>query len=334
MVIILKIIAVVILVSLGAFFSGSETGVYRLSRFKLRVGIEQKRPFYSLLGKIMADSQALVFSILLGNNLANCIVTSLVTVILLSALDNPDSAQLYTTLIMTPLLFTFSEVIPKNVYYYRSDKLMPRFAPLLFAFHWLFKLSGATWLLGALSRRISRLIGSGTEPSDNIRAVRHERIRALIHETHEEGILSTVQNEMMKRLVNVPAISVGAVMTSASKMHMLDINSDRQTLLETLRKHPYTNYPVHKGNRDNVIGIVNIYHALQSGKEFDNLSEYIEHAATFGPAISVIDAIVTMQKKSLKMVIISASHRSKQKVIGLITMKDLVEELTGELVQW
>ena len=334
MIIILQIIAVIILLSLGAFFSGSETGVYRLSRFKLRVGVEQKRPFYSLLGKLVSDSQALVFSILLGNNLANCIVTSLITVILLNALDNPETAQLYTTLIMTPLLFTFSEVIPKNVYYYRADKLMPRLAPLLFAFHWLFKLSGATLLLGILSRTLSSRIGPGNEAAETIRAARQGRIRGLIHETHEEGILSSVQNEMMKRLVNVPAIRVGAVMTGRSRMLMLNVNSDRQILMDTLKEHSYTNYPVYDGSRNNIVGIVNIYNALASGETFNDLRKYLKPINTFSPSMPLIEAIVNMQKNSHKMVIVTAETRSKQKSIGLITMKDLVEELTGELVQW
>ena len=116
---------------LGAFFSGSETGIYRLSKFRLRLGIEQKHPLSALLGKVTADSNALIFSMLIGNNLVNYLATSIVTVMLLNSALSENAAQLYATLIMSPVLFIFSEVIPKNIYYYHSDTLMLRSAPLL-----------------------------------------------------------------------------------------------------------------------------------------------------------------------------------------------------------
>ncbi|MCK5174268.1 MAG: DUF21 domain-containing protein, partial [Planctomycetes bacterium] len=56
----IDIFCVVVLIGLGAFFSGSETGVYRMSRFQLRLGIEQKRPSYSLLQTVLDDSQSVV----------------------------------------------------------------------------------------------------------------------------------------------------------------------------------------------------------------------------------------------------------------------------------
>lgn len=109
-----QIIICVVLVAVGAFVSGSETGIYRMSRVKLRLGVEQNKPLFTLLGKTMHDSTALVFSMLIANNLVHYLVTSFVTVILLSSLANPHTAELYTTVILAPVLFVFSEVIPKK----------------------------------------------------------------------------------------------------------------------------------------------------------------------------------------------------------------------------
>jgi len=159
MALIYQIPVCVLLIALGAFFAGSETGIYRLSRFRLRLGIEHKKPFYALLGKVMDDSTGLVFSMLIGNNLVHYLVTSIVTVILSATAATTHAAELYATCLMAPTLFIFSEVIPKNVYYHRADTLMPRFAPLLWFFHKLFTYSGAIALLKTISRTFTALLG-------------------------------------------------------------------------------------------------------------------------------------------------------------------------------
>jgi len=191
----LQIIAVFILISLGGFFSGSETGVYRLSRFRLRVATEQGKKLYKMLSKIMVDSQGLVFAILIGNNLVNYLATSTVTLIILNTRMH-EQAAFYATVIMTPVLFTFSEVIPKNIFYYRSDTLMPRIVPALWMFNKLFTITGAVWLLKLILSFFNRLFGTAAEASTAISASRAGQIKQIVHETREEGILSTVQNDI------------------------------------------------------------------------------------------------------------------------------------------
>ncbi|MBN1126094.1 MAG: DUF21 domain-containing protein, partial [Sedimentisphaerales bacterium] len=108
----MQILFCLILILLAAFFAGSETGVYRLSRFRLRLGIQQHRPMYSLLAKIISDSHGLMLSLLTGNNLANYLVTSLVTYMLIRYGDSQHAAEAHATMIMTPILFLFGEILP------------------------------------------------------------------------------------------------------------------------------------------------------------------------------------------------------------------------------
>jgi putative hemolysin len=115
MLLIFQILICVLMVILGGFFAGSETGIYRLSRFRLRLGMGKKHYSYTLLGKMMDDSGGLVFSMLIGNNLVHYIVTSIVTVMFLDLSISEHAAQLYATVLMAPVLFIFSEVIPKNI---------------------------------------------------------------------------------------------------------------------------------------------------------------------------------------------------------------------------
>jgi len=323
-----------LLIALGAFFAGSETGIYRLSRFRLRLGIEHKKPFYALLGKVMDDSTGLVFSMLIGNNLVHYLVTSIVTVILLATAATTHAAELYATCLMAPTLFIFSEVIPKNVYYHRADTLMPRFAPLLWFFHKLFTYSGAIALLKTISRTFTALLGLPAATAGAITAARSGRMRQIIRETRDEGILSPVQNDIMNRLINIPNITIASVMTPITKTEMLKVSSNRTQVLALLRRCPYTRLPVYEHSRNNITGFVNIYEVLRSGEEFQNLRDFLKPIARFAATTSVIDAMNRMQRQNHKIVLVVPEYARRKRPFGILTMKDLVEEFTGELAQW
>jgi len=333
MALIYQIPACVLLVALGAFFGGSETGIYRLSRFRLRLGIEEKRPFYALLGKVMDDSAGLVFSMLIGNNIVHYLVTGIVTVMLLAKVARPHAAQLYATCLVAPILFIFSEVIPKNVYYNHADVLMPRFAPLLWFFHKLFTYSGAITLLRTISRIFTTLLGLPAT-AGTITTSSTGYIRQIIRETHDEGILSLVQNDIMNRLINIPQITIASVMTPIAKTEMLDVNSTRTEVMTKLGRCPYTRLPVYEQSRNNIIGFVNIYEVLQSGDDFQNLRKFVRQIGRFAAPTSVIDAINRMLMQNHKIVLVIPDYTRRKRPFGIVTMKDLVEELTGELAQW
>jgi putative hemolysin len=337
MILTLQLIAVFILIMLGGFFSGSETGVYRLSRFRLRLGVERSRPMYKMLSKIMADSQGLVFAILIGNNLVNYLATTTVTVIILNTKMH-EQAAFYATLLMTPILFTFSEVIPKNIFYYRSDTLMPRIVPALWLFNKLFVVTGAVWLLKIISHYFTRLFGSSAEASTAISASRAGQIKQIVHETREEGILSTVQNDIINRLLKMPDINIALVMTPISETEMISLNSDRGAVLKMLRRSEYTHLPVYESTRSNIIGFIRIYDVLAGDSEFKDLRKFVIPLETFTATTPVIEAMNNMRKQNLKIVLVTGQtntkHKKTPRALGIVTMKDLVEELTGELAQW
>jgi CBS domain containing-hemolysin-like protein len=331
MLIAIQILMLLVLIALSAFFAGSETGVYRLSRFHLRLAIEQKSSFAALLGKVVSDSHALVFSILAGNNLANYSVTYLMMIILLSS-PLKNSAELYATLIITPTLFIFGEVVPKNIYYRHANTLMLRFAPVLWFFDKLFKYSGIIFLLKSFSRLFASVFRIDADPSEAMQSFGKSHIAQILRETREEGILSSIQVELMNRLVKIPSIAAGSVMTPFSKVQMLDVNSTGTDLLEKLRNCPFTRLPVYAKSRSNVIGYVNIYRALAAGEDFNGLAELVKPLKTIPAGMKIIEAINLLKRENCKIVMVKKSGKTAP--LGIITMKDLAEEITGELQQW
>ena len=329
------IAVVALFVVLGALFGGAETGMYRLSRLRLRLGIEKKKLHFVALGKAMYDSPALLLSTLIGNNLSHYFATSIVTLMLLAKVRTEHTAELFATLITAPTLFVFSELIPKNLFFYRADSLMPALGPGLYAFQRILTLSGIIPLLKFVTRIFAVLSGTPASPIASISDAREHHIEAIVRETREEGFLSSTQTDIISRIVKVPYIRIRSVMTPLNKAQMLPQDSNRTALLDVLKKHQFIRLLVYEGEPETIVGFVNIYEVLGSSESFTNLRRYLKPVRTLPADTTVIDAIDIMRRDKLQIVLVTrTSHLGRAKPLGIVTMKDLAEELLGELVEW
>ena len=324
----LQVVLILGLIALSAFFSGSETGFYRLSRFRLRLGVEEHRPFYDKLFSLVRDGQATIMSILIGNNLVSYGLTSLVTVLLFRRLGDQHLSEIYATVILSPVLFVFGEMIPKVLFYHWADWLMPRLAWLLWGVHQAFSLTGIVAALGWVSDRLSSLLGLGTHTAAAVDATQRHQVFQIIHETREEGLLSEVQRNMIARLLQIPNVSVHTVMTPYRDVEKVSVNSNRRKLLGHLAAAWHTRQIV-CGADDSVLGYILMYEVLAGEDDFEDLRPFIWPLVTLEPTCSAIEAMNTLCRKREKIALVKTLH-SKQP-LGIVTLTDLVEELTGEL---
>ena len=328
------IAAAVFFVVLSGCFAGFETGIYRLTPFRLRLGIEHKRRLYRLLKRLMTDREQLIFSTLLGTNLTHYAATTIITYLLLSQGRFEHTSELYATLIMTPVLFVFAELIPKSIYFYRADYLMGLFSPVIWLFHKIFVFSSAVPMLRIISHGIARISGTVAEDDRLLDTDKHY-IQQLIHDSREEGLISPIQNEMLDRLSNISGVHIRSVMTAIEKTAIVDIETDRNALLEILRQTAFTRMPVYKGRRDNIVGFINIYETLCSEKDFTSLDDFLKPIHRLSVNTTITEAISIMRNQDHRIVLVTAGNRSGREIpAGILTMKDLAEELIGELAQW
>jgi len=330
---IILLLLFLLFVLLAGLFSGAETGIYQLSRLRLRLGMEHKRLLYSILGSSLRDSSGLLISLLLGTNLANCIATSCITYLVLVNRQSQENAEFIATIIAVPIFFIFSELIPKNLFYYRADQIMPVVSPVIYVFDKLFRLSLLTPLLKGLSH-ISSIRSPWRSAIQEASVIKPPKaLETILTETREEGILSTTQSEMMRRLGHISDMGVQFCMTGLSKTQMVNVKSSKQELLELCRLYPFTRYPVYDCWRNNIIGYINIYDCLADEDGCVNLYGLMKPIHKMSAETSVINAIETMQDNGEKIILITPSSSGKGP-LGIVTMKDLVEELLGELTEW
>jgi putative hemolysin len=329
------ILAIAFFVILAGLFAGAETGLYRLSRLRLRLGIERKRLPFVICGRCLHDSSGLLLSMLIGTNLAHYLATSIVTNMFLGRVAAEHTAELFTAIVTVPVLFVFSELIPKNIFFYRADLLMPYVSPILYTFHKLLSWCGAVPLLKSISGLFTRLAGLTSSSKTVITSAERHKVQAILQDTHEEGILSSVQTNMINRLISISNIRTRSVMVPISNVQIIDVNSDNSALLNKLKKCAFTRLPVVEGRPENIIGFINIYEALSSPEQFTELRNFIKPIRKLDADTIVSDAIDVMARENQKIVLVTRIGRAgRERPIGIVTMKDLVEELLGELAEW
>jgi len=330
MIVLTQFILILLLILLSAFFAGTETGIYRISRFQVRVGSEKGRPLYKMLFQILEDGQGLILSLLLGNNLVNNLLTGLLTFMFIQISSREHLAGIYATAVLTPVLFVFGEMIPKNLFYYKANTLVPAMAWLNWFFYRLFTLSGAVWLLKSFSRILSLLFRLEIDTTEIVSTSKRHRVHQIIHETREEGLLSGTQKKMMSRLIEIPHMPVSEAMVKLRDAEMVPVDTNREGLLEHLKKSRFTRQLVYRANRSQILGYIHIYQMLGKGEPLPNLANDTTTLFEIDRNVSVIDAINLLRDRHERMALVVASVRKEKHPVGIITISDLIEEITGE----
>ncbi|MEM8556178.1 MAG: CNNM domain-containing protein, partial [Pseudomonadota bacterium] len=244
-------LAVLTLLVLSGFFSGSETALTAASRGKLRTQADRGSKGAQKALDITDDNERLIGSVLLGNNLVNILATSLTTALFTRTFG--ESGVALATLIMTLLVLIFAEVLPKTYAITNSESAAARVAPVI---QWVIRLfSPIVMAVRALVRAVLNLFGVETDPQNNILAVREE-ITGAITLGHSEGVVEKEDRDRLLGALDLNDRTVEEVMRHRSEIEMIDANADPQEVLSQALHSQHTRLPVFKDDPENIIGVI------------------------------------------------------------------------------
>lgn len=323
------VVGAVVALALSAFFSGTETGVYCLNRVRLRVRADQNDAQARRLQSLLERPTDLVITTLLGTNVADYLATVCVTALLLRVTVSGSWAEVYATAILTPLILVFGGVMPKDWFQRESDRLM---YPLSLSLSWCWRAArwtGLVWVLGRLTRHLIRWIDplrtSGEED-----LLPRARIRRLLSEGAVSGGLSAFQRDTLERVMNISRVRLANVMVPRQRAAIAPIGISRDGLLRIARMAHFSRLPVYRDDPRRIVGIVNVYHVLTDDEE-KPIEAYVQEATRLLATETVPAALLKLQQARQVMAIVTDSDGN---CLGLFTMKDLVEEIVGELQAW
>ncbi|MDX8349082.1 HlyC/CorC family transporter [Cognatiyoonia sp. IB215446] len=328
--------AILILLVLSGFFSGSETALTAASRGKLRSNADKGSKGAERALKITEDNERLIGSVLLGNNVVNILATSLATAVLTKLFGQNGVAA--ATLIMTLLVLIFAEVLPKTFAITYPESVASRVAgPISFV---VLIFSPIVTAVRYLVRGVLYVFGVRTDPDSNILAVREE-IAGALQLGHSEGIVEKEDRDRILGALDLNERAVEEIMLHRSGIEMLDAALPAQDILSQILKSPYTRLPLFKDEPENIVGVIHAkdllraMHKLLAGGEEDaqGLEAFdvmkVAMPAYFVPETTTLDdQMRNFLKRKTHFALVVDEYGGLQ---GLITLEDILEEIVGEI---
>ena len=317
---------VVVGLFLSAFFSGAETGMYCVNRLRLGLAVKQRDRRALRLESVLADQQGALSVVLIGTNMANYVTTAAVAYLFAELWHFGETdAELYTVVLLTPIVFVFGEVVPKNLFQLHADTLLPRGGRLLAFFNRLFRLIGLVWSLKQLAGAINRLVGGATQHSLAFPPKR--RVAMLLQEALADSMLGEDQSDLIDRVCQLSETPLHAVMIPRNRVVVIGADVDRRGLLRMARRTGHVHLPVYESNRRHIIGLIKVDGLLQSD-DWRTVEECLEPPLALSPHETVGKAITRLKRASRGMAVVT-DHGGQ--MLGIVTLKDLLKEVVGEL---
>jgi len=310
----------------SAIYSGMETGAYSLNRVRLQVRHHQKDAAAASLYDMTGKPVILLSTLLIGNNVANYIGTAGMTVLLEAAAFGEWQIIALNVLIVTPMLFVFGETLPKDLFAAHADALMYRLTPVLTWSRRVFEWTGLLLVVVSFSRVMNRLLrGSGEMTTLHPR----RQMTTLVKEGVAEGLLSDEQSAMVERVLAMADRRLEDEMTPWARVGRVRKTDSIEQLRKRAVESGHTRFPVEDAG-GKVVGIVNIFEVLLSEDPSPSIELFMVEPLRLDATTPLRLALRRLQAGDRHIAVVTRGNRP----VGIVTIKDLVEPITGELIDW
>ena len=304
----------------AAFHSGSETGTYCVNRLRLRMRAEQGLASARALLDFTRRPRLAISTILIGTNVGVYIATVL-SAQKLNELLSGAHAELYSGLIMPPILLVCADFLPKSLFQHHADGLMYRAIwPLRISQKVFYPFAQALRWLGGLPQM---LLGKGTAAP--ARQFSREAFRYYLSQGAAHGVLSSFQRSVADNVLSLKSLEVAKAMTPLENVVMVPEDATPEQVRETFAAHRYSRIPIYSGTREKITGVVRVMDlALAEANGAESARELLSVRRT----ASVADVLWTLRQARQQLAVVTDREG---RALGIVTVKDLLEEIVGEL---
>jgi len=304
---------------LSAFFSGSETGFYRVTRVRLALdGIGGDFVSKRLL-ELTNHPSLFIATTLIGNNLANY-VASLSIVLFARSLFVGEAyvIELAATVLLTPVVFVYGELLPKNFFYHAPNLLLRRTGPLFLLFVVLFSpISAMLWGMG---RCIQWLLG---ESPDHVRlALRRQELERVLLEGEEAGILKASQQSLAQNLFSVAGESVAKRCMPAARFPVVNLGDKTKDVKRLARRQKLSALGVY-GAKRKITGYIRVVDLYLDNREVIS-PEHIRDIPMIRSDESHGSALMQLQSQRESM---AQVRDADDRLVGFVSIAQLTEPL-------
>jgi Mg2+/Co2+ transporter CorB len=314
----------IFLLACSAFFSGTETALMTLNRYRLRHKANSGHRGAKLAEQLLVRPDRLIGLILLGNNLVNIIAAQLVAFIALR-LGGPLWFAA-SGFVLTLVILIFAEVTPKTLAALHPERLA---LPASFIYYPLLKvLWPLVWLINAVSNGLLRLFGVGPDTGDGHHLTIDE-LRTLV--TEAGSLLPRRRHQMLVGILELQDITVDDIMIPQNEVVGVDLNENWDRILQTIRQSGFTRLPVFRDSLDDVIGILHMKRLIQNSEleqlDKQTLERLVEPPYFVPEGTPLNKQLLQFQRSRQRTALVVDEYGDIQ---GIVTLEDILEEIVGE----
>ncbi|MEY2625536.1 MAG: hypothetical protein RL412_1311 [Pseudomonadota bacterium] len=312
---------------LSAFFSGTETALMSFNRYQLRTMAKGGHRGAILAERLLARPDRLIGLILLGNNLANNLAATLVTIIVLRVWG--DEWVAVGAGVLTLLMLIFCEVGPKTYGALHPRRLAVTSSYVYTALQW--ALRPAVFVIGWITNGALKLVGLNVDKQVQQTTLSREELRTVVAEA---GVMIPQSHQkMLMSVLDLERMTVNDIMIPRQDIAGIDLEDDWERILDQLRQTPHTRLPVFRGDLGQMVGLLHMRRIAQELARDTLDRERLEQIAAQREPYYVPDGtsltvqLSNFQRDRRRFAFVVNEYGDVQ---GLVTLEDILEEIVGE----
>lgn len=319
---VIQITVLAFLIMLSAFFSSAETALSTVSKVKIRTLVEQGDKRASTLQKVLDRYSKMLSAILIGNNIVNISASSLATSMVIRLYGNVYVGL--ATGVLTIVVLLCGEIVPKNWAMLNNEKIALFYGGIIFGLMQI--LTPVIYIVDKLSGGIMKLLRIDINQKA---AMTESELRTYVEVSHEDGVIESEEREIIYNVFDFSDALAKDIMIPRIDMVTVEVNSSYEDLLDIFRESMYTRIPVYHGEKDNIIGIINVKDfLLVDDKAAFCISDYMREAYYTYEYKKTADLMLEMRECTANVALVLNEYGA---AVGMITLEDLLEEIVGEI---
>ena len=325
----ISILAIVLLLLLSAFFSGSETALTAASRPRLHHLERRGNRRAGLVNRLIESKERMIGAILLGNNAVNIFASALATGALISLVG--EAGVVYATLGMTILVVIFAEVLPKTYALRHADRWALAAAPAMRAV--VVVLSPITAAVQVVVRGTMRLFGVDID-AGGLAVTPQEELRGAIDLHVRDGVMVKHERDMLESILDLEDVEVSEIMVHRKSMVMVDVDEAPSRIVDQVATGPYTRFPLWRGEVDNIVGVLHAKDLLRAVNEHEGDVDGLDVAAVaaepwFIPeTTTLLQQMQAFRRRRTHFALVVDEYGA---LMGMVTLEDILEEIVGDI---
>lgn len=319
----LRIIILIVLVLLSAFFSSAETALMTCNKVKMKALADEGNKGAARVLHICEDTQKMLSAILIGNNIVNLSASALMTVLVTDMFGS--FAIGIGTGVLTLVVLIFGEIIPKTIATAYAENISLWYSGIIVGLMAI--MVPLSFVINGIATVILKILHVDT---DNRQAMTENELKTYVDVSHEDGVIESGEKEIIYNVFDFSDAVAKDIMIPRIDMSCVSTQATYDEVMKVFKENMYTRIPVYEGNeQDNVIGLINVKDLiLLQDKEGFKISDHLRKAYYTYEFKKTADLLVEMREKSQNVAFVLSEYGA---TVGMITLEDLLEEIVGEI---